>query len=53
MKVVKGKKNLESEEHNSLVETNYLLSRKNGEILLRSIAELKEGNKVHHPLLDK
>ena len=33
------------EEYNSLVETNYLLSGKNRDVLLESIAEVKKGNK--------
>ena len=32
------------EEYNALVETNYLLSGKNREVLLESIAEVKKGN---------
>jgi len=35
------------EEYNSLVETNYLLSGKNRDVLLESIAEVRSG-KVKH-----
>ncbi len=38
------------EEYNSLVETNYLLSGKNREVLLESIAEVKEGSKLYQEL---
>ncbi len=38
------------EEYNALVETNYLLSGKNREILLRSIAEVNSGDKEYHEL---
>ena len=41
------------EEYNSLVETNYLLSGKNREILLESVREVKEGNKEYHELMDE
>jgi len=38
------------EEYNSLVETNYLLSGKNRDVLLESIAEVKKGNKKYQEL---
>lgn len=38
------------EEYNALVETNYLLSGKNREILLESISSVKGGNKEYHQL---
>ncbi len=41
------------EEYNSLVETNYLLSGKNREVLLESIAEVKEGNKQYQDLIEE
>ncbi len=41
------------EEYNALVETNYLLSGKNREVLLESIAEVKKGNKEHRELIDE
>jgi len=40
------------EEYNSLVETNYLLSGKNRDVLLESIAEVKKGNKEYQELVD-
>jgi len=39
------------DEYNSLVETNYLLSGKNREVLLESIAEVKKGNKKYKKLI--
>lgn len=41
------------EEYNSLVETNYLLSGKNRDVLLESIAEVKKGNKVNQELVEE
>jgi len=41
------------EEYNSLVETNYLLSGKNRDVLLKSIAEVKEGNKKYQELIEE
>lgn len=41
------------EEYNSLVETNYLLSGKNREVLLASIAEVKSGHKEHKELIEE
>jgi len=38
------------EEYNSLVETNYLLS-KNREVLLESVAEVKKGNKEYKEII--
>lgn len=38
------------EEYNSLVETNYLLSGKNREVLLESLEEYKSGKKVYEDL---
>ena len=41
------------EEYNSLVETNYLLSGKNREVLLKSIEEVKKGNKEYQELVEE
>lgn len=41
------------EEYNSLVETNYLLSGKNREILMDSISEVKKGNKDYQELIEE
>jgi len=41
------------DEYNSLVETNYLLSGKNRDILLESIAEVKKGNKKYQELIEE
>ncbi len=41
------------EEYNSLVETNYLLSGKNREVLLESIAEVKKGGKEYQELIEE
>ncbi len=41
------------EEYNSLVETNYLLSGKNRDVLLESIAEVKKGNKKYQELVEE
>lgn len=41
------------EEYNSLVETNYLLTGKNRDVLLKSIAETKSGGKQHKELLER
>mgnify|MGYP006270483591 CR=1 FL=1 len=41
------------EEYNSLVETNYLLSGKNRDILLASIREVKKGNKEYKELIEE
>lgn len=41
------------EEYNSLVETNYLLSGKNREVLLDSIVEVKEGNKEYKDIIEE
>jgi len=40
------------EEYNSLVETNYLLSGKNRNVLLESVAEAKSGDKMYKDLID-
>jgi len=40
-------------EYNSLVETNYLLSGKNGEILRQSLDELESGKKEYHDLIEE
>ena len=41
------------EEYNSLIETNYLLSGKNREVLLDSIAETRKGNKGRQELIEE
>ena len=41
------------EEYNSLVETNYLLSGKNRDVLLESIAEVKEGKKKYKDIIEE
>lgn len=41
------------EEYNSLVETNYLLSGKNKDVLLQSIAETRSSSKEYHDLIDE
>lgn len=41
------------EEYNSLVETNYLLSGKNRQILMESITEVKKGNKDYQELIEE
>jgi len=41
------------EEYNSLVETNYLLTGKNRDVLLDSIAEVKKGNKEYEELVEE
>ena len=41
------------EEYNSLVETNYLLSGKNRDMLLESINEVKKGNKKYQELKEE
>ena len=41
------------DEYNSLVETNYLLSGKNREVLLESIAEVKKGSKLYQELIEE
>ena len=41
------------EEYNALVETNYLLSGKNRDVLLQSIAEVKKGNKLNRELIEE
>jgi antitoxin YefM len=41
------------EEYNSLKETNYLLSGKNREILLKSIEEANAGKKEYKKLIDQ
>ena len=41
------------EEYNSLVETNYLLSGKNRDVLLESIKEVKTGNKKNKGLIEE
>ncbi|WP_235298729.1 type II toxin-antitoxin system Phd/YefM family antitoxin [Portibacter marinus] len=41
------------EEYNSLVETNYLLSGKNREVLLESLEEYKAGKKVIKDLVEE
>lgn len=40
------------EEYNSLIETNYLLSGKNRDVLLKSIAEVKSGDKVYKDIIE-
>ena len=41
------------EEYNSLVETDYLLSGKNRDVLLESINEVKKGNKKYQELVEE
>jgi len=41
------------EEYNSLVETNYLLSGKNREVLLESIEEVKKGSQKYQDLIEE
>ena len=41
------------EEYNALVETNYLLSGKNRDVLLESIAEVQKGNKEYQELVEE
>ena len=41
------------EEYNSLVETNYLLSGKNRDVLLESIKEVKKGDKKNQELIEE
>lgn len=41
------------EEYKSLVETNYLLSGKNRDVLLESIKEVNKGNKQYKELKDQ
>ncbi len=38
------------EEYNSLVETDYLLSGKNRDVLLKSISEINSGDREYHEL---
>ena len=41
------------EEYNALVETNYLLSGKNRDVLLGSIAEVKKGKKRNEDIIEE
>ena len=41
------------DEYNSLIETNYLLSGKNRDVLLKSIAEVQQGNKEYRELKEE
>ena len=41
------------EEYNSLVETDYLLSGKNREVLLGSLEEYKDGTKNYQQLIEE
>ena len=41
------------EEYNSLVETNYLLSGKNRDVLLASIAETRAGKKEYKDIIEE
>jgi len=41
------------EEYNSLKETNYLLSGRNRDVLLKSLKESKSGKSKKHQLLDE
>ncbi len=41
------------EEYNSLVETNYLLSGKNRDVLLESIEQVKKGDTASHELIEE
>ncbi len=41
------------EEYNSLKETQYLLTGKNRDVLLKSISEVKKGKKKHKSLVEE
>lgn len=41
------------EEYNALVETNYLLTGKNRDVLLASIDDIKKGKKVNNELIEE
>jgi len=41
------------EEYNSLIETQYLLKGKNREVLLQSLEEANEGEKVYNSIIDE
>ena len=41
------------EEYNSLKETHYLLEGNNGEVLRKSLAELRKGKTAPHDLLEE
>jgi len=41
------------EEYNSLVETNYLLTGKNRDVLLESIAEVENGDKTYNKIIEE
>ncbi len=41
------------EEYNSLVETNYLLSGKNRDVLLESLEDVKSGKAVSNELIEE
>ena len=41
------------EEYNSLVETNYLLTGKNRDVLLESIEEVKKGGREYHDIPER
>lgn len=41
------------EEYNSLIETNYLLSGRNRDVLLNSISEVKKGKKKLNELIEE
>jgi len=41
------------EEYNSLKETHYLLEGRNGEVVRKSIAELKKGKTTPHELIEE
>ncbi len=41
------------EEYNSLKETQYLLSGKNRDVILKSISEVKKGNKKYKSLVEE
>lgn len=41
------------EEYNALVETNYLLSGKNRDVLIKSIDEVQKGEKKYNELIEE
>ncbi len=41
------------EEYNSLVETNYLLSGKNRDVILESLEEVSQGRQQYHEFIEE